>query len=81
MMTELERELTRERCRRWRRSRKTPLEILASLLTVVALLLLIASLAHAESMMEPRSQGGHVVDSGSSLTANWCQLCSALRTR
>jgi hypothetical protein len=81
MMTELERELTQEHCRRWRRNRKTPLEILASLLTVVALLLLIASLAHAGSIVEPLSRDGHVVDSGSSLTANGCQPCSALRTR
>jgi anti-sigma factor RsiW len=80
-MTELEREVAQEHCRRWRRSRKAPLEILASLLTVVALLLLIISLAHAGSIMEPLSQDGHVVDSSSSLAANWCQPCSALRTR
>ena len=51
-MTELERALTRQHCRRWRRSRKSPLEIPAGLLTVAALLLVIASLAHAESVME-----------------------------
>jgi len=45
-MTELERELNREHCRRWRHSRKRPLEILACLLAVAALLLRIASLAH-----------------------------------
>jgi len=48
-MTELERELNREHCRRWRHSRKCPLEILADLLTVAALLLLIASLAHGNN--------------------------------
>ena len=80
-MTELERELSRGHCRRWRRSRKAPLEIRAGLLTVAALLLLIASLAHAESVMEPLLQDGHVVDNDSSLTANWCRLCSAPRTR
>lgn len=45
-MTEFERELNCEHCRRWRHSRKCPLEILAGLLTVAAPLLLIASLAH-----------------------------------
>jgi hypothetical protein len=69
-MTELERELTRGHCRHWRRSRKAPLEILAGLLTAAALLLLIASLAHAESIMEPLSQDGHAVHSGSSLAAH-----------
>jgi hypothetical protein len=68
-MTELERELSQEHCHRWRRSRKAPLEILAGLLSVAALLLLIVSLAHAESIMEPLSRDGHVVDSGSSLAA------------
>jgi hypothetical protein len=68
-MTELERELTRGHCRRWRHSRKAPLEILVDLLTVAALLLLIASLAHADSIMEPLSQNGHAADSGSSLAA------------
>jgi hypothetical protein len=80
-MTELERELSQEHCHRRRPSRKAPLKILAGLLTVPALLLLIASLAHARSMMEPLSRDGHVVGGGSSLTANWCQPCSALRTR
>jgi hypothetical protein len=80
-MTEFECEFTQEHCRRWWRSRQAPLEILASLLTVVALLLLIASLAHAASIMEPLSQDGHVVDSGSSLSANWCQPCCTLRAR
>ena len=62
-MTELERELAREHCHRWRRSRKAPLEILAGVLTAATLLLLIASLAHAESTMEPLSRDGHMVDS------------------
>jgi hypothetical protein len=62
-MTELEHEPARKLCRRLQRSRKAPLEILAGLFTVAALLLLIASLAHAESVMEPLSQDGHMVDS------------------
>jgi len=69
-MTELERELARERRRRWRRSRKAPLEILAGVLTAAALLMLIASLTHAEWLMEPLAQDGHMVDSGRSLASN-----------
>lgn len=52
-MTELERELTREHCRRWRRNRKSLGEILAGLFTIAALVLLIASLAHADPTYDP----------------------------